>query len=199
MTRLEKFEARYYPEPNSGCYLWTGRIDGSGYGSFQDGPRPRRASRVSWEFYVGPIPVGLNVLHRCDNRVCVNPGHLFLGTIRDNVLDMVSKGRHANQNTRKTECRRGHAFTAENTRVCKNGSRICRTCERVRWKREYDRDMAKRIAAGHVVGAKKLRRPDILEIKTSSDHIADLAGRFLLTESTVYRIRSGARWGGIKE
>ena len=51
------------------------------------------AHRASWMFANGPIPEGMYVLHRCDNRRCVNPGHLFLGTDRDNMDDMIAKGR----------------------------------------------------------------------------------------------------------
>jgi len=58
-----------------------------------DGTRNRIASRLIYEREVGPIPAGLQVLHRCDNPPCVRPDHLFLGTPADNVRDMVTKGR----------------------------------------------------------------------------------------------------------
>jgi hypothetical protein len=77
------------------CWTWTGSLDSGGYGQISTihGGKPMRASRVSWELVNGPIPDGLHVLHKCDNRPCCNPGHLFLGTNRDNVADMHSKGR----------------------------------------------------------------------------------------------------------
>lgn len=53
------------------------------------------AHRLAWEFSKGPIPEGLQVLHKCDNRKCCNPSHLFLGTQKDNIQDMISKGRKA--------------------------------------------------------------------------------------------------------
>lgn len=76
-----------------GCWIWTGARFPFGYGAIKIGGRPRGAHRTAWELVNGPIPEGLNVLHHCDNPPCVNPAHLFLGTLRDNALDMFAKGR----------------------------------------------------------------------------------------------------------
>ena len=83
------------------CWLWVGAKDTGGYGLICD--RIGREGNVSthrlaWELKNGPIPFGLCVLHRCDIRNCVNPAHLFLGTIADNNRDCVAKGRSAAQN-----------------------------------------------------------------------------------------------------
>ena len=78
------------------CWPWTGRKFENGYGQFKLGSKCRKASRVSWELHNGPIPEGKYVLHRCDNPPCVNPTHLFLGTHKENMSDMVAKGRHKN-------------------------------------------------------------------------------------------------------
>jgi hypothetical protein len=99
---LNRFEQKYIPEPNSGCWLWTGSDNGyRGYGLL--GIRNRQkgehynllAHRVSWMVHRGDIPNGALILHKCDVRSCVNPDHLFLGSARDNTQDMIAKGRRS--------------------------------------------------------------------------------------------------------
>lgn len=93
----ERFMRHVEPEPNSGCWLWTGSLFRNGYGKFSvviDGKRSTQyAHRVAWESANGPIPLGMCVLHSCDVRSCVLAEHLFLGTKQDNSADMARKGR----------------------------------------------------------------------------------------------------------
>lgn len=77
----------------SDCWEWEGAIGKNGYGRFQLEGKSRQAHRVAYEMFVGPFPEYLNILHRCDNRKCVKPSHLFLGTAKDNGVDMSEKGR----------------------------------------------------------------------------------------------------------
>ena len=104
--RRKTIAERFWPKVNKtdGCWEWTGsrHPDGAGQlqapGSPQHGRgSPLHAPRVSWELHYGPIPEGLWVLHRCDNRPCVRPDHLFLGTHDDNMRDMADKGRTGNR------------------------------------------------------------------------------------------------------
>lgn len=78
----------------SECWNWCGPTNGFGYGRFSYRGKPQQAHRVSFEAFCGPIPDGLSVLHRCDNRACINPDHLWLGTYSDNLRDAWAKGRN---------------------------------------------------------------------------------------------------------
>lgn len=82
-------------ERTEGCWIWKGYRYPKGHGEFSLNNKSVCAHRVSWVLTFGEIPEGLWVLHRCDNRPCVRPDHLFLGTKYDNVRDCVSKNRQA--------------------------------------------------------------------------------------------------------
>lgn len=97
----ERFHEKYVPVPFSGCWLWTAGINERGYGIMGvSAYRVDKAHRISWRLHYGEIPDGANVLHRCDVPGCVNPSHLFLGTLSDNAKDCVKKGRNFTPNNR---------------------------------------------------------------------------------------------------
>jgi len=115
------------------CWTYNGVKDSDGYGWIKDGGKQLLAHRVVVAEETGVDLSGKLVLHVCDNPACVRPDHLRVGTHKDNMRDMSSKGRSAKG--KKTHCPQGHPYNAENTYIdiSKNGRR-CRTCAKDRRK-----------------------------------------------------------------
>lgn len=97
----ESIEVRFWRRviKSDGCWEWSGAMKENGYGSFSGfvktdrGWRSEYAHRASWLIHFGPVPVGSDVCHTCDNRKCVRPDHLWIGSRKENLNDMVLKGR----------------------------------------------------------------------------------------------------------
>ncbi len=91
----DKFAARLYRyiRFNGSCWDFNGTIKNDGYPRIKVGKRPVSAHRASYYLHKGLIPEGMLVCHKCDNPKCINPLHLFLGTVRDNTIDALNKGR----------------------------------------------------------------------------------------------------------
>lgn len=129
---IKRFLAKV--EKTDGCWNWTAGRDhsGKGYGSFHYGGKVVGAHQFSFELHHGPIPVGLCVLHSCDNKICVRPDHLHSGTHKKNMEEAVQRGRMKPWARGITHCKRGHEFTPENTHIRKDGTgRKCRICNRL--------------------------------------------------------------------
>jgi len=94
-TIEDRFWNDISPEPNSGCWLWSGPVDDCGYGRFRVGRQKVRVHRLSYEMHCEAIPAGMVVRHKCDVPACVNPDHLAVGTPYDNVQDKVTRQRQA--------------------------------------------------------------------------------------------------------
>ena len=121
-TPEESFAARANKGEAGGCWLWTGATTPQGYPQICDGRRVIRAHRWAYEKFVGQIPSGLVIDHKCRNRSCVNPFHLEPVTNRENVI----RGNVARPAA--THCKRGHEFSEQNTYINPKGRRECRKC-----------------------------------------------------------------------
>ena len=106
MTVIERFLNKIKINKNE-CWIWQGAKTGNrSYAAFHyihNTQRYSRAHRIAWLLFIGEIPIGLNVLHKCDVRLCVNPNHLFLGTQSDNLIDCVLKGESSRQKLTKEQ------------------------------------------------------------------------------------------------
>lgn len=127
-----KFWARV--TKGDGCWEWQGAHSG-GYGSIVLPGHPQVGThRIAWALANGRWPQKF-VLHRCNNRGCVRPDHLYEGTVKQNAADALRAGAH--RNARKTHCDNGHALTPENIRWTPKGWRECLICRAARADRRW--------------------------------------------------------------
>jgi hypothetical protein len=104
MTKYEALNSEVIGSSVNDCWNWSGKDNGNGYGYFYFEGKQQKAHRVAWEQVNKEIPKGMCVLHKCDNRRCCNPSHLFLGTYQDNAADRQKKGRTVIPDNRGENC-----------------------------------------------------------------------------------------------
>jgi len=157
-------------EKINGCWEWKGKISKNGYGWI----RNMLAHRCSYEIFKGEIESGKSVCHICDNRKCINPDHLWVGTIKENMQDAKQKGRLADQTGRK--------HTEETLLKLKN--------------RRFKNPRAQ----GEKHWNSKLTKQDVIDIKDKLNQkikLKDIASQYDIDRSHLSRLSRGLAWGHI--
>lgn len=185
LTTSERFWSRVSPEPNTGCWYWTGCANRNGYGEVRAGGVRVLAHRFAWEDTNGPLRKGDRVLHRCDVPGCVNPGHLFTGSQADNARDMAMKGRQVYQRSPEKAPRGNlHYSRLRPDRLARgdrNGSRL----------------FPERLARGERHPNACLTAPEVRTIRdraASGEGSAAIARAFGITKAAVYLIVTRRNW-----
>ena len=173
-------EKHVSPEPNSGCWLWTGATNDKGYGRH----RSTLAHRASLSLSGISIPAGKEVDHLCRVRCCVNPAHLEVVTHRENLLRGETLTAAA---AAKRACPKGHPYVGDNVALV-NGKRKCRECDRQRKADTYVQRSKARRRRKHLTMDDKSQMLALIERGTSHSAIA---AQFNVGVSTVSRIRNG--------
>lgn len=146
-SAIDRFMGRVIPEPNSGCWLWTGGTNGvDGYGAFYANGRMIPAHRFILQHLGLEIPEGLFSCHRCNVKSCCNPSHLYIADNRTNLQDATRDGLMMNGNAKKRRCPR----CDDEFSFSKAGSRFCRRCKAIYGARKYREMRDKRISEGVV-------------------------------------------------
>lgn len=129
----EDFIKEFYKnvEKTSTCWIWKGSKTSTGYGDFRYKNQRMKAHRFSFLISNGHMAKNY-VCHKCNNPLCVNPSHLYDGTPKDNVRDMLLAKHQNNQS--KMYCKRGHRLTEDNVYIHKTGSRRCKECHKLYYK-----------------------------------------------------------------
>lgn len=216
-----------HTDKSGDCWIWQRGRSTAGYGSLKWGDKRWLAHRLAYTLANGPIPKGLHVCHHCDNPPCVNPDHLFVGTARDNALDMVRKGRHrytlptararGGQGSRTSvnevqvvqmrEKRAAGALLKDLAReygMTNQGVRaICRgvTWAHVGGPRVMYADPATYIVRGERIAASKLTETDVRSIRNryaaGSATVIEMAAEYSVSRRAIYKIINRLTWAEV--
>lgn len=197
---MYKFDLGQVPahKPELGqCWEWKFGKNHQGYAKFREGATGSRTIHghcFAYEYFIGPIPEGLQLDHLCRNKSCVNPWHCEPVTGSENVF------RGSNRYRDKTHCKHGHEFTPENTWLRTSGKygrreRSCRTCHRIRARNKYRKAVGKKPDNALFIGTVKLTNPQVEEIrrlcKEGELSQREIGAKFSVAQSHVSSINTG--------
>lgn len=194
-----RFNNSYEIDTVSGCWNWLGAPGSKGYGQFKmSGIGTTRAHRIAWMLFRGPIPAGNLVCHHCDNRGCVNPSHLFLGTSNDNIIDAMKKGRNA-----RGERINAHKLTAEQVHEIRR-SRLRHVELAHKYGIHWSNIMLARsgVTWSHILMEEKVGKSPFRQLTESNVRYVlrsrlkgvELARKFKVTPTQISAIRHGRTW-----
>jgi len=199
LTLLERFHTKYIIDPITGCWNWTGYISPSGYGRHSG----KEAHRHAYRTLKGPIPEDCYVCHTCDNKICVNPDHLFIGTPQDNNRDCVEKGRRPKHqqrtNRRLTEADRefihnypkNYGYKAELARILGVSYHQVHDCIKNNTPIEKPSYKPRNV---------KLTEQDVLQIRSHKKYhgyMVELANKFKVSPFTIRDIVTNRTWNNL--
>jgi len=200
---VNRFTAKINKHAN-GCWEWAGNLLPNGYGAIQVNGRKESAHRLSYRIFIGHIPSGMYVCHHCDNKKCVKPDHLFVGSARDNAHDRAKKGRSAilvgerNPAAKLTDMDRAR-LVAEYI----NGSvPLNHLAKRygISMSRIFKLTSKRRGRSGINNGRAKLTVKQVREIRLlikNGESVAAVAHRYGVAWPQVKRIKTGEGWGHV--
>lgn len=210
----DAFWSRVVSTDHNSCWIWNGCTDRDGYGVLQFEKRQYRAHRVSYQLLRSPVPDDLVVCHHCDNPSCVNPHHLFVGTVSDNNADRISKGRSA----RGEKSARAKLTEADVLEIRRMAAANCRTKEIAdkfkvsyyivslisrgdSWK-HVGGPLTKLKLAGSRLGQSKLNESQVLEIRklvSEGTSKGEASRRFGVSRATIIRLCRLESWSHVGE
>lgn len=204
---MVRFLSKCIPHGDSMCWTWIGGRETGRYGRFNMNGASMNAQRAAYILFIGPIPRNAHICHTCDNRLCVNPKHLYAGSNETNVKDRVARGRTARGelagNAKLTEQDILSIYRDTRTRAAVaraygvTPSVIERVASGKTWRHVADRaghQCSSRNTSGVWNGRAKLTPDSVRDIRASHASARDLAVKYGVSESSIFRVRRAESW-----